>query len=330
MPNIPYRASNFGKKLNAPGGMITTSWAKYLWAAATVGRKEWKDLIKYQTFSVLEFITKALRIKTYLRTKGDFIVKSPTYSRLDPTEKGHVEYDIGQTDAKLVADKLFNTPWLMHLSLYEKDLNVTYSGSERPDLIGLTRTSDWIVVEAKGTGGQLKKNTLDHAKKQTQAISTINSSQPKFRVVTGSQFDKSGTLELVLRDPDDHLEEAPRIDIDLNIFFVSYYRPLLSLFESRNIDVFERQYANRAFQTIEFPNAALQIGLDINLLGLLRQTGNLADEVINYLIHSSTTETSPFEVNGIPIEIGGDGIVMIPGHEWSDALRSIDQFDKKE
>ncbi len=174
MPNIPYRALNFGSKLRAPGGMITTSWAKYLWAAATVGRIEWKDLISYGTFSILELITKALRIKTYLMTKGDFIVKSPTYSSLDPAEKGYVEYDIGQTDAKLVADKLFDKPWLMHLSLYVKDLNVTYTCSERPDLIGLSRTSDWVIFEAKGSGDQLNKHILSRAKKQTQAISTIN------------------------------------------------------------------------------------------------------------------------------------------------------------
>src|SRR3990172_3104693 len=127
MPNIPYRAVNFQSTPPGSGGMISASWAKYLWSAATVGRKDWNDLIQKRAFSALEFITKALRVKTYLRTKGDFIVKSPNYSRLDPTEKSYIEYEIGQTDAKLVADKLFDTPWMMHLSLYEKDLKVTYT-----------------------------------------------------------------------------------------------------------------------------------------------------------------------------------------------------------
>ncbi len=330
MPNIPYRAVKFQSTPPGSGGMVPTSWAKYLWSAATVGRKNWKDLIQKRAFSALEFTTKALRIQTYLRTREDFIVKSPIYCRLDPTEKGHVEYDIGQTDAKLVADKLFDTPWLMHLSLYEKDLNVTYTGSERPDLIGLTRSLNWIVIEAKGTGGQLKKNTLEDAKKQTQAISTINGNRPKLRVVAGSQFDKSGTLEMVLRDPDDHLEQAPGIEIDLNVFFVSYYQPLLTLFESGNVDVVEQRYGNRAFQTVELLRVDLQIGLDINLRALLRQTRNLASDVVNYLSSTSTTEITPIEVSGIPIEIGGDGIAVIPGPEWSDAYRSIDLFNKKE
>jgi hypothetical protein len=330
MPYIPYRATNFQSTPPGLGGILSTSWAKYLWSAATVGRKNWKDLIQKREFSALELTTKALRIQTYLRTRGDFIVKSSNYDRLDPTEKGHIEYEVGQTDAKLVADKLFGTPWLMHLSLYEREIDVTYSGKARPDLLGLTRSLDWVVLEAKGTGGKLKKDILDYAKKQTQAISTINGCPPKLRVVAGSQFEKSGTLEMVLKDPDDHLEGAPRVIIDLNVFLLSYYRPLLTLIETGNLAVFETRYANRSFQVIDLPRADLRIGLDIHLRALLRQTRNLASDVVDYLGSAATTEITQIEVGGIPIEIGGDGIVVIPGTEWRDEFRSIDQFDKKE
>ncbi len=122
-------------------------------------------------------------------------------------------------------------------------------------------------------------------------------------------------MNLVLRDPDEHLEESPKIDIDLNVFFVSYYRSLLSLIESGNIDILERRYADRTFQSITLPRVDLPIGLDNHVQSLLSRFENLGSELVKYLISVSTTDTSPIEINGIPIEIGKDGIAVIPGSE---------------
>lgn len=326
MPNIPYTALNFGTKLPAPGGIISTSWAKLLWSAATVGKRDARELLKDPLLCLKEILIKAGRVDTYYRTEGDFVVKSSLYSRLDPTEKGHVEYDIGQTNAKLVAERLFDTPWLMHLSLYQKDLNITFQSDERPDLIGLTRSSEWIVVEAKGTGGKLSKQILEKAKRQTQAVSTINGQRPKLRLVVGAQFDKKGTLELQLRDPDD-LERVPGIEIDMNVFFRSYYQPILNILA---LGERPRQFiwiGDRQFDVVELTELDIQLGLDSELTALLKRRESAAEQILAYLRTVPTTSIRPREINRIPIEIASDGIIVIPGPQWGDFTRSIDKLD---
>jgi hypothetical protein len=77
------------------------------------------------------------------------------YDGLDPSEKSAVSYFVGLTVAKLLAHRLLDVPWLMHLDVYRRDLQPVLHGGGKPDLVGQNGAGQWVAIESKGrTHGQ--------------------------------------------------------------------------------------------------------------------------------------------------------------------------------
>ncbi len=84
-------------------------------------------------------------MRTFIKNHNEKIYISEAYKTLDPSEKGAINYFIGCTFTKIIAEKLFETSWLMHLDVYQRklygneDLRVAYYGTDnsRPDFIGV-------------------------------------------------------------------------------------------------------------------------------------------------------------------------------------------------
>jgi|SRR5580704_6022131 hypothetical protein len=230
MPTITYSCENFPSALgNTLQGTqtLTASWSEIVWAAISVGRRQIQHMFQYGRFSLFEITYRAAMIYANLRenTAGQ-IVRSSAYDGLDPSEKGAVSYFIGLTFAKLFAARLLGVPWVMHLDVYQEQLNPVLKGASRPDLVGLNVSGDWVVLEAKGRTNEFTEGTLFQAKLQSQQLSTLQGAAPVLRVGALTYFD-NGTLEIAARDPEpdpekNHLPDLPLTPAQL---LETYYRP---------------------------------------------------------------------------------------------------------
>ena len=153
MPRLPYTPELFppyaGTEFEKPGE-VTFTWQELCRGAVTVGRRNWADVLKYGTYSILEALWRVAMIRANLMEspKGR-LLPSRAFSALDPSEKGAVSYFLGLVITKILADKLFRVPWLLHLDVYRQELALDLASSEKPDFAGLDAMSAWLVLESK-------------------------------------------------------------------------------------------------------------------------------------------------------------------------------------
>lgn len=152
MPRIDYQSDDFPPGSPVPNGhaSIDVTWDDLLWAAVTVGRPSRNYVFQHGLSSEYEALFRWSMMRMALEQT------SPTASRfrrtsafktLDPSEKGAVSYFLGMTLCKLFADKLINTPWLLHLDIFRPQLNPVLTGRSRPDLVGQSASGDWSAFE---------------------------------------------------------------------------------------------------------------------------------------------------------------------------------------
>lgn len=215
MPHIHYETSGFHNHEAAPqpsAGMLTVSWSELIWAAVTVGRRHWSDVIRYGLYSALEIVYRAAMIQANIRAsvQGE-LVKTDAYLRLDPSEKSAVSYFLGLTLTKVAAYRFFGVPWLLHLDVYADELGLVKVGHFMPDLVGEDNLGRWHVLEAKGRSHGLDNQVILRAKTQTAGLSRICGLEPYLRVASLAYF-SGKTLCLHLEDP----EEVDKHAIDFH------------------------------------------------------------------------------------------------------------------
>jgi len=213
MPRIRYTASQFGihwgPSLQGTHELSIT-WEEIVWAAMTVGKPGVAYLLSHGWHSVSDLIVRSHTIYANLRQSSAYIEKSSLYKALDPSEKSGVSYFMGMVAAKILADRLLDTPWLFHVSML-KTLggSVDLLGKSQPDLVGLRKKRDWIVVEAKGRTGRHNPYAMSVAKLQTRQLRKVNGQYPSVRVAIQASF--ATQLEWAIEDPDEFDEDAKDI-----------------------------------------------------------------------------------------------------------------------
>ena len=222
MLSVKYNARNFDSsfgKLLQGDNSLTLKWQDLVWSAITVGKRGYFELSSHKMSSIYEIAHRTFGVYAYLSDIGGYICRSDLYDSLDSTEKGGVSYSTGMMMAKLFSSKLLNTPWLIHLEKIDQSLFML-KGRSRPDLVGLTRTGDWIVVEAKGRTNGFSHMAQLYANDQTRKLRKISGKLPLVRVAIQSYFDN--TLQVKLEDPDDYDNNAVDVKIDINDYINTF------------------------------------------------------------------------------------------------------------
>jgi len=231
---IDYSSSGFLNSSLNGNSQFDVSWHDLIWATVTVGKPSWGSMFNYGLPFFCDVLSRLSILRTTIRTPSlinNYFLKTDYYQTMERSEKGFVSYVHGMMMAKLVANKLLDIPWLVHLEHFEEIDQVIFgSGKSRPDLIGKKRVGmgmEYSVFEAKGRSGGFDKRALDKAKDQTRMISTINGQIPVYRVATESYW-KNG-LKVAIVDPDDFKKEAVPVRFSEKQFFTAYYGRVLHL-----------------------------------------------------------------------------------------------------
>lgn len=341
MPKIKYIPKDFppnlGPSLSRPN-TLDCSWSDLVWSTITVGRQNWPHVIRQGMYSYFEIVYRSAMLFANLRGTlpqpikfldlDIYLTQSPAYQDLDPSEKSAVSYFLGLIMSKLFAEKLLGISWVLHLDTYKQKLSPEILGKSRPDLVGLDKKSNWIVIEAKGRSKELDKKAVLKGKKQAQALTKIAGRKPTLYVGLSSYF--SNNLEVFLQDPPLlEGENDYNLDISINRYLFDYYEPLIDFLTSNYGDLETLEEANhRVYVTKKIREVDLQVGLDTQIYHLFLQrniteTPNLFP-ILADMLHPShyLTSTNLIEDTTIGLDrrttIGGDGIYVQVGNSWSD------------
>ena len=240
---------------------ISVDWVDLVWAAVTYGNGNASQLIAYKWHSIAELIVRAHSVYAYLRDGSTGYEKSDLYSKLDATEKGAASYFLGMTMCKIFAAQKLNRPWLFHVSLASSNgASIVFSkmSKERPDLVGYTANSNWIVAEAKGRSKKLSTKALVKAKNQSRMIKSVNGTLPLHRFGIQTYFDPH--LKVNVEDPPASREAYP-VDIDLREALVNYYSLTSTL--SRHGE--RREIGGEQYLVSTDPRSGLSVGLPVKI-----------------------------------------------------------------
>ena len=295
-----------------------------MWAAITVGRANFIDVLSNGIYSEYEILYRASILVANIAQNGVTLVKSSAYEHLDPSEKSAISYFLGLTFTKLLAAKLLNIPWLLHIDVYRDQFLATGqafgfgSSRSRPDLIGLDNRRNWIVMESKGRTNNMEATLLASAKNQTRRLRRIGLDLPSLRVAVVTHFN-NGQLIVDWSDPDGHSNENFDIKTDREEYLSNYYKVIFNILTT-NLDQ-TRELGGFLIYTFEGIN--LTIGLDRKIF-VAYSSQNLKEiqpvRISGFEQFSSISEQEFFS--------GPDGVVVGLGGNWKELIGTNKKFNE--
>jgi hypothetical protein len=322
MAKFIYTAEDFGPCWGASlsgTNELACSWDEIVWAAITVGKRNWSDVWKHRNYSMIEAVFRASIIFAYFMEDGrtNNIVKSVIYKDLDPSEKSAVSYFHGIILSKILANRLFNVPWLMHLDVYKSRIRHHIVNNSRPDLIGLNVRREWFIFEAKGRSNSFNRDSLEKAKNQTRQLRTIEGQFPVMRAAVQSYFSINNSLRVKISDPDEYDENAIDLDINFTDFLYSYYRLIIDLLDYKKEDQTVMTINQNQFIVIELDDIDISIGLHKELYKYLKSKDLYNIEVMDSISLLRRFNEKLVNTKNQKGYIGKDGIVVQCGELWS-------------
>ena len=268
-------------------------WNDLIWAAISVGKLGYDDLMGYGAFSLDEIRFRTYLIYSHLMQDGNRICKSPLYESLDSTEKGAASYFLGMAVSRIVGAFLLNIPWLVHLEKIKALYNVVILGKSRPDLLGLNSQGQWIVFEAKGRSQGYSQYALDKAKDQTRHITSISGLAPILRVATESFFDPF--LSVRVADPKNQRNREINVQINEAQFLSSYY---LTFENIMRFSPQTRIVGSQRYSFVNYESAGISVGINQHVLDRLQHGEIRRDDFKNFPKNVDTHGQSPWHFTG--------------------------------
>ncbi len=231
-------------------------------------------LLAHGWHSAADMVVRSHTVYANLRHSDGFIEKSSLYGALDPTEKGATSYFMGMLAAKILGARMLGVPWLFHLSMLDSlGGYATLASNSEPDLIGLTRSREWVVAEAKGRTGGYSQSAMTKAKLQTRQLRRINGQLPNLRVAVQAFFNSK--MEWAMEDPEEFDEEARDVNVDVEAVFERYYSAAMGITDQGDA----RSLAGRKFLSRTIPEIGVTVAVDVEVRARVAQREMLADGV---------------------------------------------------
>ncbi len=304
--SIPYVAEDFptGSIPNGSGELPVT-WDDILWAAVTVGRPNRHYVFRHGKASIYEAIFRWSLVRMALEQSGPAgyrLRRTDATKTLDPTEKGAVNYFLGTVFCKLFAAKLLDTPWLLHLDVWHRNLRGVLSGRSRPDLVGMEHGGSraWHAFECKGRMSNPDRAVKNKAKDQALRLVSVGGRRCQLHIGAITYF-KSDTLNFYWRDPVPRKSkkiEIPYSDADLQY----YYRPILDFIraEPEAFNLMKKEQVS-----IDIKHEDLRAGVHPEVLSAILE--NRWDQIFDITSQIQGDNNLPYQA---------DGIAIIAGETW--------------
>jgi hypothetical protein len=304
----------------APGWQILEfSEYDFVLAAITVGRANRWDVIQHGPYSYYEMIYRTALIIANIEERPDgYLLKSPAYKALDPTEKSAVSYFLGLTITKLFCDKLLEIPFLMHLEIYGRQIGHIYGpinyrrGKSRPDLIAISHELNPHIFECKGRSGNFNQDSFTKAKNQARMVLSVDNVRSVINV-GGMVYFNNDLLEFRWADPlpEENAYEYNFLKVEQLV--LDYYRPYVNLIYNSPLSFLRLN--DKGPQQI--PYLDMKIDLPENIVDLfIENEPEVTKEKLKTVLkdlpkaHSTQIDDGNYSI------IGQDGIHFIFGKSW--------------
>lgn len=229
--SIPYESADFPPGIVPHKGTLRCSWNELLWAAITIGRPNMAYVFQHGNSSIFEALFRLSIVRMAIEeVSSSTLQRTDAHRALDPTEKGAVSYFLGMAVCKLFANRLLDTPWLLHLDLFRDQFRAKNLGRSRPDLIGQDMSGRWHAFETKGRSGV--PNSSDKDKAKAQAVRLISVDGVACTLHIGSfTFFQNNKMAFFWRDPEpENAEDIEPLNLRIKeSSWSSYYKPALAL-----------------------------------------------------------------------------------------------------
>ncbi len=329
MLRLPAQLHNFSGAFAGANGYydLIVSLDDLVRAAITVGYPNLAAATMPATFHrTWAVLFRASIVLAYLDAPtGDRVVRSADYNRADRSEKGSISYYLGLFGAKLAAELLLQTPWLLHYDAYHRLAHRVGPIASRPDLIGHATSGEWIAIEAKGRTNGWTDALRASAKTQAQTLSdvvhpggTVDPIQAK--VASLSFFDGEG-WSLLMDDPPAKRQPL-RLATSSDELHRAYYAPVveyvLAALEREEAESIQIEDVN--FKVVHDPSLDVFVGV---ANAVIESNGTNLDAIRSALAgvleeRSGRTRSLPpvEDVAGRAWSVGTDGVIVRLGERW--------------
>ena len=234
-----------------PTGTLTVSWADIYKYAIMVGYGP--SLIRAIDSAEIRIAA----VRTALRLEGGRWLRNPSFTRIDESDKVGVSYNLGMMIAALTARRLLGLPYLVHLSVYQKEQGLPFRRGKRSDFIATDgrSSSALALVEAKGRGSAADVESAIASGRQQLSSTPIAA---PLKIVSAAYFTDSGDLSVVLDDPPD--ENLPT-RFPASRLMYSYFAPLVRAMT----EVEHRLNASGSWVAADLKSTGLRVALPADI-----------------------------------------------------------------
>ncbi|MEQ1862176.1 MAG: hypothetical protein ABMA13_19845 [Chthoniobacteraceae bacterium] len=292
---------------NGDSDMVFTK-ADILRAATLTGRtrtsaKRFGAQSRLETRWRLSAIQLALDLEPPPAGTGPKLFRHPAqWWRLDRSEKAALNFTLGSVVAKLVAERLLNTPLLLHHDVYSHFLRTDLRQRDpRPDFAGWTNfpNARWVAIEAKGRSQRPFAPDLSGAKFQATALRRVRNETVSCHATCWA-YERSRQIFAFYEDPPPPDDDGLTLDIDPWQFGAAYYAPLRAMLE-----VAEPGVNRDEFITYRVPSLDVKLALHRKLDGIVREPNSRVMEHFMELLPIHDVMAGDFL-------LGPDGVAILP------------------
>lgn len=226
-----------------------------------------------------ELLQKMAMMENALEVKGDQLVKSARTMYLDVSEKGTISHYLGAIFAKIIAGKMFQDDYLVHINQIEQP-GLTeigrYGKKYRYDLIGMQKGSgSYSVWESVGRS-ENSQLAFRNACQEAEGVAKIGKGAPLHKVACMNYYER-GFYTAVIREVP-QTEEGQAFDFTREAYLRAYYQPLMELLLSERPELLYQSHGSFCTTEISLPalnnefkgHRRMYVGMGRQLLDCLR------------------------------------------------------------
>jgi len=183
------------------------------------------------------FLELYFRTRNYVEyNNANYLKLKRSFFTLDPSEQKSISYFIGQSLTKLFAEKKLGCILVDNINNHKTlirfitgsatftpkvKLYSTTKNPREPDLLGISRGSEYHILEAKGYSSGFKAAEFQHAINQVSKVNTVNSKIPLTKSACFFDLSTSPFVGTIV-DPDSD-DKNLEIVFEENLFLEEYY-----------------------------------------------------------------------------------------------------------